>query len=150
MDLSANPVKMTDDEEEALSNKFDQSSLESVKNKKMKNCTKSKILKIVFVSVFILAVIAFVCVSTLHFSHPGSNVFESRFKQKLDHFDVSNKETFEQLFFYDNSHWGGPGYPTFLNLGGEGPVSHHEFKYRAWCEEYAREFKALCFILEHR
>ena len=138
-------------DENALSNKFDHSASSVIDKSllKMKNCTKSRILKIIFCLLLLSLAIVFGYLSITYFTRPTYSVYESMFRQKLDHFDESNNETFQQQYFYHNSYWGGPGYPVFLKLGGEGDTTYGDI-YSAWCQQYAKEFEALCITLEHR
>ena len=76
-------------------------------------------------------------------------VTEAYLEQKQDHFEDGNNNTWKQQYFVDTSKWGGPGYPAFLLLGGEWDITYSDFQ-KPWCKQYASEFKALCFILEHR
>ena len=78
-----------------------------------------------------------------------TGITKANFTQFVDHFDVLNYNTWSQEYFVDATHWKGIGYPVFINIGGEWDTEEHHFK-RTWCQEYAAEFNALCFILEHR
>ena len=78
-----------------------------------------------------------------------TGITKANFTQFVDHFDVLNYNTWSQEYFVDATHWKGIGYPVFINIGGEWDIEEHHFK-RTWCQEYAAEFNALCFILEHR
>ena len=70
------------------------------------------------------------------------------FNQKMDHFDATNEKTWEQQYYVDASKWQ-VGNPVFLYMGGEGDLNERTFTF-AWCAEYAVQFGALCFGLEHR
>ena len=81
--------------------------------------------------------------------YEGTNITKATFTQLVDHFDVLNNNTWSQEYFVDTTHWKGPGYPIFIYIGGEGDVESRSFDW-PWCREYAAEFNALCFVLEHR
>jgi len=70
--------------------------------------------------------------------------------QQLDHYDVTNTQTWEQRFFVNNVYFQGDG-PVFLFIGGEGTASP------LWLQpgysmmmEWAAKYGALTFELEHR
>jgi pimeloyl-ACP methyl ester carboxylesterase len=72
------------------------------------------------------------------------------YDQKLDHFDPSNAGTYKQRYLVNATTWGGAGYPVFVVLGGEGPLSPRELTGRFIINEYAARFKALMVSVEHR
>jgi Serine carboxypeptidase S28 len=84
-------------------------------------------------------------------SPDGSNrlaIPDEWFNQILDHNDLSNKQTWKQLY-YTRSDFYKPGGPVFIMVGGEGPISTKFMEEGAWIH-YAKENNALCFQLEHR
>ncbi|VVC45708.1 Alpha/Beta hydrolase fold,Peptidase S28 [Cinara cedri] len=75
--------------------------------------------------------------------------FEDKwFQQKLDHFNPTETRTWKQRYQVNKNHYKKGG-PVFLMIGGEGPISTKWMYNGAWIE-YANEFHALCFQLEHR
>ncbi|KAF4532425.1 hypothetical protein B566_EDAN003878 [Ephemera danica] len=70
------------------------------------------------------------------------------FTQKLDHFDPTNNETWQQRYFINDTLYKEGG-PVFLMIGGEGKANPIWMSEGMWIE-YARLFNALCFELEHR
>ncbi|XP_034943552.1 putative serine protease K12H4.7 [Chelonus insularis] len=70
------------------------------------------------------------------------------FEQYLDHFDPTNGKTWKQRYFM-NKEYHKNGGPVFLMIGGEGEASPHWMKEGQWIE-YAKQYNALCFQLEHR
>ena len=70
------------------------------------------------------------------------------FTQKLDHFDAGETRTWQQRFQTNDSFYQ-PGGPAFLMIGGEGPASAVWLVAGQWIE-YAQQYGALCFQLEHR
>lgn len=67
----------------------------------------------------------------------------------LDHADPQSAR-WRQRFFVNESVWGGPGYPIFLYIGGEGPLSGSAVSKRLFVSDLAEEHKALKVALEHR
>lgn len=74
------------------------------------------------------------------------NSTASYFDQLVWHND-SSRGTFKQRYYVDTSHWGGPGFPVFLELGGEGPAGGSPGGFAA---TLGAQLKALCVTLEHR
>ncbi|XP_050439494.1 putative serine protease K12H4.7 isoform X3 [Adelges cooleyi] len=70
------------------------------------------------------------------------------FQQKLDHFNPTDKRTWKQRYQINQDFYKSGG-PVFLMIGGEGKMSSKWINSGAWIE-YAEEFNALCFQLEHR
>ncbi|CAH0716103.1 unnamed protein product, partial [Brenthis ino] len=72
------------------------------------------------------------------------------FTQKLDHFRPTDKRTWKQRYFVNESFYdfNNPG-PVFLMIGGEGTASPKWMVKGTWID-YAKRFKALCIQLEHR
>ncbi|KAH0535652.1 hypothetical protein KQX54_017950 [Cotesia glomerata] len=70
------------------------------------------------------------------------------FQQELDHFDPTNTQTWHQRYFM-NKQFFKPGGPVFIMIGGEGEASAKWMAEGQWIE-YAKQFRALCFQLEHR
>ena len=114
---------------------------------------KSTVTFIIY-SLLLFALLVALCVCvwklvTISQSNTSYPIIETYVEQKQDHFNDDNNQTWKQQYFVDTSKWGGPGYPVFLLLGGEWDITYHDF-YKPWCHNYAFEFKAICFILEHR
>ncbi|CAB3406015.1 unnamed protein product [Caenorhabditis bovis] len=79
---------------------------------------------------------------------PGFEV--GTFRQKVDHFDNSNPNMFNQKY-YKNAQWAKPGGPNFLMIGGEGPESerwvlNENITYLTFAQKYG----ATVYLLEHR
>ncbi|XP_065349861.1 putative serine protease K12H4.7 [Cloeon dipterum] len=88
------------------------------------------------------------------FRGPKSEVSPSRafpdlwFDQKLDHFDPTSDKLWKQRYFV-NDEFHEKGGPVFLMIGGEGKADAIWMEQGMWVE-YAKQFKALCFQVEHR
>ncbi|CAD6191209.1 unnamed protein product [Caenorhabditis auriculariae] len=72
------------------------------------------------------------------------------FRQRVDHFDNTNANTFQQKYF-KNAQWAKSGGPNFLMIGGEGPESdrwvlNENLTYLLWAQKYG----ATVYLLEHR
>lgn len=78
------------------------------------------------------------------FQDPPSQWFE----QTLDHFHPTDRRTWKQRYFVNDSFYEEGG-PAFLMIGGEGTASPHWMVEGSWIE-YAKKHKAICFQLEHR
>ncbi|XP_059485421.1 putative serine protease K12H4.7 isoform X2 [Neocloeon triangulifer] len=79
---------------------------------------------------------------------PASSFPDLWFDQKLDHFDPTNSETWKQRYFVNDNYYEKGG-PVFLMIGGEGKADPIWMEQGMWVE-YAKQFKALCFQVEHR
>ncbi|XP_015174578.1 PREDICTED: putative serine protease K12H4.7 [Polistes dominula] len=73
---------------------------------------------------------------------------EQWFTQMLDHFNPTDARIWEQRYF-QNSEYYKPGGPMFLLIGGEGTATAKWMVEGQWIE-YAKQFGAMCFQLEHR
>ncbi|XP_033223403.1 putative serine protease K12H4.7 [Belonocnema kinseyi] len=73
---------------------------------------------------------------------------EQWFKQFLDHFNPTDARTWEQRYFL-NSDYYKPNGPVFVMIGGEGEASAKWMVEGQWIE-YAKQFGAMCFLIEHR
>ena len=71
------------------------------------------------------------------------------FAQRLNHFDDSNTRTWQQRFFVNDSFFHKKDGPVFLMIGGEGAASPRWMVTGSWIQ-YAQDFGALAFMLEHR
>lgn len=74
---------------------------------------------------------------------------ENWFTQRLDHFDDSNRMTWKQRFFFNDTFRKKEDSPVFLMIGGEGAASP------VWMVvgnmmKYAEQFGAFAIMLEHR
>ncbi|XP_025192131.1 putative serine protease K12H4.7 [Melanaphis sacchari] len=70
------------------------------------------------------------------------------FIQKLNHFNHTDNRTWKQRYQVNSDFYKNDG-PVFLMIGGEGKISAKWMRSGAWID-YAKEFNALCFQLEHR
>ena len=70
------------------------------------------------------------------------------FFQDLDHFHPTDGHTWKQRYFV-NASLHRRGGPVFLMIGGEGEANSAWMSHGTWMD-YAKEFGALCFQLEHR
>ncbi|XP_037068422.1 LOW QUALITY PROTEIN: putative serine protease K12H4.7 [Pollicipes pollicipes] len=70
------------------------------------------------------------------------------YTQRLDHFQPTDQRTWQQRYYTNDSFYK-PGGPVFLMIGGEGPASPVWMVTGQWIE-YAKQYNALCFQLEHR
>ncbi|XP_066273343.1 putative serine protease F56F10.1 [Branchiostoma lanceolatum] len=68
--------------------------------------------------------------------------------QRLDHYNDADLRTWQQRYFVNDTFFK-PGGPVFLMIGGEGTADPIWMVTGAWIE-YAKEFHALCVMLEHR
>lgn len=84
--------------------------------------------------------------------HPGAAVPQPQwFKtQKLDHFSDSDKRTWEQRYFVNDSFWEQKNGPVFLMLGGEGPADPAWLATDTDIMRNAAKYKAMVISLEHR
>lgn len=73
---------------------------------------------------------------------------EQWFTQMLDHFDPTNARTWKQRYFENKDYYKSGG-PMFLLIGGEGTAEAKWMVEGQWIE-YAKQFGAMCFQLEHR
>ncbi|XP_071085611.1 putative serine protease K12H4.7 [Haliotis cracherodii] len=69
-------------------------------------------------------------------------------EQTLDHFNDANTQTWQQRYFVNEKYFK-PGGPVFLMIGGEGTADPIWMVEGMWVE-YAKNFNAMCFQLEHR
>ncbi|KAL6442746.1 hypothetical protein ACFW04_002671 [Cataglyphis niger] len=73
---------------------------------------------------------------------------EQWFTQHLDHFNPTDARIWKQKYFV-NSNFYKPNGPIFLMIGAEGLANAKWMVEGQWIE-YAKEFGAMCFYLEHR
>lgn len=73
---------------------------------------------------------------------------EQWFTQYLDHFNPSDARVWKQRYFV-NTNFYKPNGPIFLLIGAEGIASAKWMIEGQWIE-YAKEFGAMCFYVEHR
>ncbi|XP_034404108.1 thymus-specific serine protease isoform X2 [Cyclopterus lumpus] len=70
------------------------------------------------------------------------------FTQRLDHFNGADSREWKQRYFVNEAFYK-PGGPVFLMIGGEGPSNPAWMQNGTWLT-YAKQFGALCLMLEHR
>ena len=68
----------------------------------------------------------------------------------VDHFRPDNGGNWNQRFIVNDTAYGGQGYPIFLMIGGEGPISAADLDASNFMAYLATEHKALQVTLEHR
>ncbi|OQR89703.1 serine protease family S28 [Achlya hypogyna] len=69
----------------------------------------------------------------------------------LDHFaPVSAVKHWNQRYFVNDEFWAGEGYPVFLYIGGEGPLSASALSKNNYIHTLARSHRALLVAVEHR
>ena len=73
---------------------------------------------------------------------------EQWFTQFLDHFNPTEARIWQQRYFVNGEYYKKGG-PVFLMIGGEGTATAKWMVEGQWIE-YAKEFGALCFQVEHR
>lgn len=73
---------------------------------------------------------------------------EQWFTQYLDHFNPTDVHVWKQRYFV-NSDFYKPNGPIFLMIGAEG-IANPKWMIEGQWIEYAKEFGAMCFYLEHR
>lgn len=71
------------------------------------------------------------------------------FEQAVDHFDETNTQTWMERYYAKDDHFGGPGSPIFLVIGGEGPNDVGMF-YDFIKDSLAQTFRAFVLHPEHR
>ncbi|CAK1554854.1 unnamed protein product [Leptosia nina] len=71
------------------------------------------------------------------------------FKQKLDHSAPTDLRTWKQRYFINDTFYDNKSGPVFLMVGGEGPADPRWMVKGTWID-YARKFRAMCIMLEHR
>lgn len=71
-------------------------------------------------------------------------------EQVIDHFSPNTLGTFSQKYYVNSTNWGGAGYPIFLILGGEGPISASDVDNHFIISEYAKNLNAMVISVEHR
>ena len=83
---------------------------------------------------------------------PGIRVAEAQWfkSQKLDHFSDSDKRTWSQRYFVNDTLWDEKEGPVFLLLGGEGPADPAWLATDTEIMINAANFSALVIYLEHR
>ena len=74
--------------------------------------------------------------------------------QIVDHFAPANQQVKwtgnGQRYWMNKQFWGGPGYPIFLYIGGEGEESCYTLTGGLYMYNLAQEHKALMIDVEHR
>ncbi|XP_065208219.1 putative serine protease K12H4.7 [Planococcus citri] len=73
---------------------------------------------------------------------------EHHFQQKLDHFNLNNKDIWLQRYWADSTFYKKGG-PAFLVIEGEQQATAAFYQGTEW-KNYARKFNAIFFYLEHR
>ncbi|XP_006613615.1 putative serine protease K12H4.7 [Apis dorsata] len=73
---------------------------------------------------------------------------EQWFTQFLDHFDPTDARVWQQRYFINGEYYKKGG-PVFLMISGEGTATAKWMVKGQWIE-YAKQFGALCFQVEHR
>ncbi|XP_061194515.1 putative serine protease F56F10.1 [Saccostrea echinata] len=68
--------------------------------------------------------------------------------QRLTHFNDADTRTWQQRYFVNDTFYE-PGGPIFVMIGGEGTANPAWMLQGTWIE-YAKTYKAICFLLEHR
>ena len=85
--------------------------------------------------------------------NPGAGPPPRYFTTMQDHFNTTNKKTWQQAYYVNDAHFDGTG-PVFLCVGGEGPpLDGTAVTGSVHCNvavEYLAEAKALMFAVEHR
>lgn len=74
---------------------------------------------------------------------------EQWFNQRLNHFEESDLRTWKQRYWINSSHFDSNIGPVFIMIGGEGEENPIWLTHGHWID-LAKEFKALCVMLEHR
>lgn len=69
----------------------------------------------------------------------------------VDHFtSLSQRRFWRQRYFLNDEFWGGVGFPVFLYIGGEGPVTASVLTRRNYIHFAARQHRAMLIAVEHR
>lgn len=117
-----------------------------------------------FIAFIILPFASTICLSTSHMinGRPKGGLLlppplpkgykapeENWFTQRLDHFDDSNRITWKQRFYFNDTFRKKEDSPVFLMIGGEGTANP------VWVVvgnmmKYAEDFGAFAIMLEHR
>ncbi|OQS07366.1 serine protease family S28 [Thraustotheca clavata] len=79
-------------------------------------------------------------------------VVEYKYTQAiLDHFaPVSDRKYWNQRYFVNDEFWAGVGFPVFLYIGGEGPLSPTALSDKNYIHVLAKKHRALMVAVEHR
>ncbi|KAF0684016.1 Aste57867_23937 [Aphanomyces stellatus] len=83
---------------------------------------------------------------------PASAVTEHNYtKAIVDHYAPSNAAQYwNQRYFVNDEFWAGEGFPVFLYIGGEGPLTASTLTDRNYIHELAKAHRALLVAVEHR
>jgi len=115
-----------------------------------------------FVIIFVVALLVLAAVSEARRHHlyygmgVNRNVRNSNpdifkwFDQRNNHFDKQEVSTWKQRYIVNQTFWRGNGYPIFVMLGGEGPLSDVELAGYFILNEKAEQYGALMVAIEHR
>eukprot|EP01043_Picozoa_sp_COSAG02_P059895 COSAG02_NODE_7717_length_2877_cov_1.459323_2_plen_320_part_00 len=72
-------------------------------------------------------------------------------EQVLDHFvPATQRSHWSQRYYVNDTLWGGPGFPVFLYIGGEGAESGRAISGELFLSHLAEEHQALLVDVEHR
>ncbi|CAL6102724.1 Serine_carboxypeptidase [Hexamita inflata] len=72
------------------------------------------------------------------------------FTQRLDHFDNTNQQTFQQKFLVNETWYDKKGGVAILQVGGEGPIQQSDVGNLWSADQFSESMKALNVELEHR
>ena len=72
-------------------------------------------------------------------------------EQIVDHFvPATQRSHWPQRYYVNDTLWGGPGFPVFLYIGGEGPESGRAISGELFLSRLAEDHQALLVDVEHR
>ena len=82
-------------------------------------------------------------------SSSSSSATKGYLRVPVDHTNASSTDTFLVKYYVDESLWGGPDSPTFITMGGEGPLGGPPSR-GGFVVELAMQHKARLVNIEHR
>lgn len=87
-----------------------------------------------------------------HISNGDESGTELYFENAIvDHYTSVGKYTYwKQRYFINDEFWKGEGYPVFLYIGGEGPISSSAISARNYIYGAAKKHSAMLIAVEHR
>ena len=63
---------------------------------------------------------------------------------------ATQRSHWSQRYYVNDTLWGGPGFPVFLYIGGEGPESGRAISGELFLSRLAEDHQALLVDVEHR
>jgi len=79
----------------------------------------------------------------------GASVSSSYISQPIDHFNTSDKRTYNQVFFTNDQYYKDGG-PIFVFIGGESAADQYWISSKLPLTDWAKKYNAMLFEVEHR